>query len=100
MWFRSLLEPRQLKTFADAYVVLYERHGRTTPEASQIVAELTFGFWTTLLSQPYHQGLWAPTGTRFVKTAFPYLPPTPSNRHFVHQRYNAPRLLRNRVMHH
>lgn len=25
MWFRSLLEPRQLKTFADAYVVLYER---------------------------------------------------------------------------
>lgn len=100
MWFRSLLEPRQLKTFADAYVVLYERHGRTAPAASQIVAELTFGFWTTLLSQPYHQSLWAPGGTQLVKTVFPHLPPTPSNRHFVHQRYNDLRLLRNRVMHH
>lgn len=100
MWFRGLLEPRQLRDYASAYLTLYERLKRNTPTSDQIVAELTFGFWTTLLSQPYHQSLWVPRGTQLVKTVFPHLSPTPNNRHFVHQRYNDLRLLRNRVMHH
>lgn len=100
MWFRMLLESGQLSVYAQTHLKLYNRLKRTEPTAGQLVAELTFGFWTTLLSQPYHQGLWAPNKTALVKTVLPHLPPTPSNRHFVHQRYNNLRILRNRVMHH
>lgn len=100
MWFRMLLEPGQLGLYADTHMKLFNRLKRKDPTAGQIVAELPFGFWTTLLSQPYHQVLWAPEKTALVKTVFPNLPPTPSNRHYGHQRYNELRLLRNRVMHH
>ena len=100
MWFRMLLEPGQLSVYAQTHLKLYNRLKRTEPTSGQLVAELTFGFWTTLLSQPYHQNLWAPNKTALVKSVFPHLPPTPSNRHFVHQRYNDLRILRNRVMHH
>lgn len=100
MWFRELLEPGQLRSYADAYLALLNKLKGKHPSSGQIVAELTFGFWTTLLSQPYHQRLWGPHKTALVKAVFPFLPPTPSNRHFVHQRYNELRLLRNRVMHH
>lgn len=100
MWFRTLLEPGQLSVYAQSHLKLYNRLKRTEPTSGQVVAELTFGFWTTLLSQPYHQTLWVPDKTALVKAVFPHLPPTPSNRHFVHQRYNDLRILRNRVMHH
>jgi len=63
-------------------------------------AELTFGFWTTLLSQPYHQMLWVQHRAQLVRGVFPHLPRVPNNRHFIHQRYNNLRILRNRVMHH
>lgn len=100
MWFRTLLEPGQLSTYAQTHLSLYNRLKRTEPSAGQLVAELTFGFWTTLLSQPYHQALWALNRTAMVRQVFPHLPPTPSNRHFVHQRFNDIRILRNRIMHH
>lgn len=100
MWFRMLLEPGQLRGYADTHYMLFNRLKRTQPTSNQIVAELTFGFWTTLLSQPYHQTLWAPRKSALVKTVFPHLPRIPNNRHFIHQRYNDLRMLRNRVMHH
>ncbi len=100
MWFRMLLEPGQLRGYAETHYMLYNRLRRKHPTSGQIVAELTFGFWTTLLSQPYHQTLWAPGKSALIKNVFPHLPKTPSNRHFFHQRYNDLRMLRNRVMHH
>jgi hypothetical protein len=100
MWFRNLLEPGQLRDYANACLTLLHRQKGTQPTSRQIVAELTFGFWTTLLSKPYHQTLWAPNHAALVKSVFPNLPPTPSNRHYIHQRYNNLRFLRNRIMHH
>lgn len=100
MWFRKLLEPGQLRGYAETHYTLFNRLKQKPPTSGQIVAELTFGFWTTLLSQPYHQTLWAPQKSALVKVVFPHLPRIPNNRHFIHQRYNDLRMLRNRVMHH
>ncbi len=100
MWFRGLLELGQLREYANAHVTLINRHKGAQPTSGQIVAKLTFGFWTTLLSQPYHQRIWAPDRTAMVKTVFPYLPRLPNNRHTIHQRFNDLRFLRNRTMHH
>jgi len=100
MWFRMLLEPGQLKGYAETHYTLFNRLRQKHPTSGQIVAELTFGFWTTIMSQPYHQTLWAPRKSALIKTVFPHLPKIPNNRHFIHQRYNDLRMLRNRVMHH
>lgn len=100
MWFRGLLEPGQLKMYATAYLALLNRLKGRHPTSGQIVAELTFGFWTTLLSQPYHQNLWVQQRAALIRAVFPHLPPVPNNRHFIHLRYNNLRILRNRVMHH
>jgi len=99
MWLRGLLELGQLQAYAKAYLHL-SRAGTKQPTPDQIVAQLAFGFWTTILSKPYHHTLWTPDNTALVKAVFPYLPPTPNNRNAIHQRYNDLRLLRNRVMHH
>lgn len=100
MWFRTRLEPGQLRAYADAYLNLLRDLKGQHPTSGQIVVQLPFGFWTTLLSQPYNQSLWAPQKSALFKAVFTHLPPVPNNRHFVHQRYNTLRLLRNRVMHH
>lgn len=99
-WFyqAELLEPRQLGAFASARQRLYDQK-KYRPTSGQIVAQLNFGFWTTILSKSYHNTLWAPNHTALIKTVFPHLPPIPNNRHFVHQRCNQLRLLRNRVFH-
>lgn len=100
MWFYTdgLLEPRQLRDFANARLSLYQRKHRQ-PTPGQIVAELSFGFWTTLLSQPYHQ-YWAANKAHLLRQVFPNMAPPANWRHVVHGRCNAIRLLRNRVAHH
>lgn len=100
MWFRELLELGQLRDYAHAHVSLINRRKGAHPTSDQIVAERTSGFWTTLLSQPYHQRIWAPNRTAMVKMVFPHLPRLPNNRHTIHQRYNDLRFVRNRAMHH
>lgn len=63
----------------------------------RLVAELTFGFWTSLLDRRYEHGqvLW-PT---LLKAAFPHLPAAQRTRRGVAQRFDRLRLLRNRVFH-
>lgn len=58
-----------------------------------IVAELTFGFWTGLLANRYHQRLWMAG----VAHAFPHLEET---RRQLHMKVERLRMLRNRVAHH
>ncbi|MGH2559874.1 MAG: hypothetical protein ACRDJH_12480 [Thermomicrobiales bacterium] len=99
LWFRGLLEPRQLRDFAGTSVSLHDKLKRQ-PTPGQIVAELNFGFWTTLLSQPYNQSLWTPNKSALLRAVFSRPPRVPNNRHYIHGRYNDLRLLRNRVMHH
>ena len=84
MWFyeRDLLEPGQLGQFAQA---LGKVAKRPHPRAGRLVAELTFGFWVTLLSAPYEHRI-CPDATGL-------------SRKQVADRFNAIRILRNRVFH-
>jgi hypothetical protein len=64
--------------------------------SSRIVAELHFGFWTSLLDRRYEQRLWP----RLLRDVFPNLPRRRRTRHTVSARMSEMRRLRNRVFHH
>ena len=61
----------------------------------KIIAELTFGFWVTLLNSEYELGLW-----KSLRLAFPHMPKKDRKRKNVSSPCNALRKLRNRVFHH
>lgn len=61
----------------------------------KIVAELTFGFWVTLLNSEYELTLW-----KGLRLALPYMPKKDRKRKNVSSPCNALRKLRNRVFHH
>ena len=61
---------------------------------SKIVAELTFGFWTTLVNAEYEQLLW-----KSLRMAFPNMPKTERKRKNISSAINRFRKLRNRVFH-
>jgi hypothetical protein len=100
-WFYipGLLEPEQLREFSQARLSLYKHHGNT-PSVGLIVAQLNFGFWTTLLSRKYHDSLWNANRAENLRRAFPHVPRRQFQRELIHKRYNDLRFLRNRVMHH
>jgi len=58
-----------------------------------VVAELSFGFWTGLLANRYHQRLWVP----ILQHAFPHMVGT---RRDLHRDLERLRRLRNRTAHH
>jgi hypothetical protein len=62
----------------------------------KLVAELTFGFWTSLLNKNYEQTFWVPA----LHDAFPGLSSSQRTRRTVSSRMNKIRDLRNRVFHH
>jgi hypothetical protein len=70
------------------------------PTAGQIVAELHFFYWTTILSGYYHRLLWNPNHAALLRAVFPHLTGRPFQRHLIYERYNTIRMFRNRVMHH
>jgi len=61
--------------------------------ANDVVAELTLGFWTSLLANRYHQRLWVPA----LNQAFPHWN---GRRGVLQQRLERLRRLRNRIAHH
>lgn len=97
-WFRSVLEPKQLREYANAHAGLIQG-GLTTSPSGKIVAELNFWFWTSILSNLFGQ-LWADSKCALLYMASPNLPSMPNPRYEVSDRCNDIRLLRNRVMHH
>lgn len=71
---------------------------RKRPHISgRIIAELSFGFWTTLLSDPYHSSFWMPRRARLLKAAFPNMTNASRVRGDIHRHYDTQRYLRNRV---
>jgi len=64
-------------------------------EPDKIIAELTFGFWVTMLNSEYELVLW-----KHLRLAFPYMPKQKRQRKNVSAPCNALRKLRNRVFHH
>ncbi|TDD69993.1 hypothetical protein E1293_35185 [Actinomadura darangshiensis] len=66
--------------------------GVTRPSADDIVAELTFGFWVSLLSRRADRYFWVPA----LHRAFPEFA---GPRRELHAELNTARRFRNRVMH-
>lgn len=66
-------------------------------DSGRIVAELSFGFWTSLFDVRYEHGqvLWP----KLLKKTFPYLPKGQRTRQYILKELNKIRLLRNRVFH-
>jgi hypothetical protein len=96
MWFYQLdlLQPRQLSEFAQA---LEKVAKKPHPRAGRLVAQLTFGFWVTLLSAPYEQRIWQPNNYANFAAVFPNVGNV--SRKQVADRFNDIRILRNRVFH-
>lgn len=65
-------------------------------ESCRIIAELNFGFWTSLLDRRYEQTLLHP----IIRSAFPTMLRTQRTRQILSPRFNKIRRLRNRVFHH
>lgn len=65
-------------------------------DPGRIIAELNFGFWTSLFDRRYEQVLWP----RLIKTAFPYMPRRIRTRQTLSRRFHRIRILRNRIFHH
>ncbi len=68
------------------------RHETVTP--SKIVAEMTLGFWVSLLNSEYERVLW-----KALRRAFPYMPKKLRQRRNVSAPLNRFRSFRNRVFH-
>ena len=62
--------------------------------ASKIVAELTFGFWVSLLNSQYEKTLW-----HDLRRAFPFMPKSQRQRKNISAPLNHFRAFRNRVFH-
>ena len=69
--------------------------GRNEPIlASKVIAELTLGFWVSLLNSEYERILW-----KDLRRAFPYLPKHLRQRRTVSAPLNSLRSFRNRIFH-
>lgn len=68
------------------------RHETVTP--SKVIAELTLGFWVSLLNSEYELVLW-----KNLRKAFPYMPKRDRQRKNVSAPLNRFRNFRNRVFH-
>jgi hypothetical protein len=66
-------------------------------EVGRIVAELSFGFWTSLFDVRYEhdQTLWP----KLLKPTFPFMPKGQRTRSYLSRELNRIRFLRNRIFH-
>jgi hypothetical protein len=92
-WAVAQLSDRGKKIIDDARRTCERRLRRTTPD--DVVAELSFGFWVSLLSHAsgYDRRFWVPV----LHTAFPHYQ---GRRDHLYRDLTSLVLLRNRVMHH
>lgn len=95
----DLLEEGQRKDRDKAKKHISTRGRAITPE--RVIAQLTFGFWVTLLSKPYNERFWrsdlrTPPN---LKVAFPYAP-AKSRRNDIQAKFYAASNLRNLAFHH
>ncbi len=80
------------KYITEAGQHITSRREQITP--SKIVAELTLGFWVSLLNSEYELILW-----KALRRAFPYMPHHERKRKNVSTPLNTFRRLRNRIFH-
>jgi hypothetical protein len=91
-WYDALtLDPKDQQEIEQAKIKVRSMHGRTDPP--HMVAELSFGFWLSLLTKKYHGILWIPV----LHKAFPNARLKCTQ---VHSSLDHLRILRNRIAHH
>lgn len=83
----------QNKEIDSAKAKLIRRHEPQT--ADKVLAELTFGFWSSLFNAQFQTTLW-----KSLRLAFAHCPKSQRQRHTVSGALNQIRDLRNRVFHH
>jgi len=83
----------QNKEVANAKAKLAQRHEAQTPD--KVLAELTFGFWSSLFNAQFQTVLW-----KDLRLVFARCPKTQRKRHNISSALNQIRDLRNRVFHH
>lgn len=95
-WFDdpTLLGPNEISKVGRAKTELVN-HGKRI-EPGRVVAELTFGFWTSLFAAPYEHTILMP----IVSSVFPGMPPVLQNRSDISTSFGRIKTLRNRVFHH
>lgn len=84
----------EIEALNKARRTLQRQHKPLDP--GRIIAELNFGFWTSLLDRRYEQALWP----RLLKTAFPHMERRLRTRKTLSRRFHKIRDLRNRIFHH
>lgn len=87
------LDPREKTLVAKAVNNLNHQHKDLS--AGNAIAELNFGFWTSLFDVRYERILWQ----KWIKEVFPSMPRRLRTRHIILGRLNKIRKLRNRVFH-
>lgn len=92
--FQAVLDGVANRKLADAVQMLTRKKPFVT--SGMVVAELTFGFWTTLLDTRYDQYIWIPHG----KNLFSRATATERNIKKIRQELDLIRRLRNRIAHH
>lgn len=95
-WYRIIPSVQGLNGL-NYYVTEAQRHISNRGEivtASKIVAELTFGFWVSLMNSQYEKILW-----HDLRRAFPYMPKPQRQRKNISAPLNNLRTFRNRVFH-
>lgn len=91
-WFDiAPLQGSALNKLNEAKSSVASKHGCV--HAPHVVAELSFGFWLSLLSRKYHGTLWVPA----LHRAFPHARLKPSQ---IHSTLDHLRVFRNRIAHH
>lgn len=90
-WDVAPLNKSGLRVVADTRSKLATRARATT--ADDMVAELSFGFWVSFVSNTYHRTLWVPC----LHKAFPF---HRGRRGPLHSALHTMLLFRNRIMHH
>ena len=95
-WFDDawLLLPKEQANILEAKREL-DLHGKAH-EPGRIIAELKFGFWTSLFAGPYERSLLLP----ILPATFKNMPRKLRTRRVLAKRVNDIRKLRNRVFHH
>lgn len=95
-WFDdpAILNAQQQSSVTKAKNKLRER--KKTISDGRVIAELTFGFWTSLFNSYYELILWR----HLLKLTFPYMPRQIRTRNTLSKRLNKVRHLRNRIFHH
>lgn len=99
-WFDNpaLLDRRQAWRVAEVRSALMERGKPGNP--GRIVAQLSFGFWVTMLSAPYEERIWRRDGYALLRAVFPRTTRRERLRRLLYRRFADINVLRNRVFHH